>query len=204
MNEELAKYQEMAKAYLAKKERVNYYQTKSVYYESPDYSYLLAELSNDEVRQLKALKERYGEDFISHLSEVITDPDVISDMFFDEPVCIDLETIHHQYTFHLRTVNGEKVTSRSILVELSDDDYCRLLAWHLYDSHLVMNTLFYRDEELCRKIMRESMRYVSDGIVAMVDAPFVVTMDEALADADAIRKQNSLEKSVGYVGPLFF
>lgn len=204
MNEELAKYQEMAKAYLAKKERVNYYQTKSVYYESPDYSYLLAELSNDEVRQLKALKERYGEDFISHLSEVITDPDVISDMFFDEPVDIDLETIHHQYTFHLRTVNGEKVTSRSILVELSDDDYCRLLAWHLYDSHLVMNTLFYRDEELCRKIMHESMRYVSDGIVAMVDDPFVITMDEALADADAIRKQNSLEKSVGYVGPLFF
>lgn len=52
--------------------------------------------------------------------------------------------------------------------------------------------------------MHESMRYVSDGIVAMVDAPFVVTMDEALADTDAIRKQNNLKKSVGYVGPLFF
>ena len=203
MNEEFLNYQEMARVFLAKKERTNYYESKSINEPYPEYALMLISLSDEEISKIKGLKKYYGEDFVNHLSEVISDSDVVDDMFCGDPVDIDLENIHHQYAFNIRTVRGEEVSSRKILVELSDEDYCKLLAWHLYDSHLVLNTLFYRDEELCRKIMRESMRWVCDDFAPMVTDPFVLTMDEALADTELIRQENNLTKSTGFLG-LFF
>ena len=203
MKEEFQKYTEIAQAYLAKKERKNYYVTKGICEPYPDYCDYLAELTDDEVKQIRALKEQYGNDFISHLNEVIDDEDVIHDMFYGDPADIDLDDLRHQYTFTISKVNGKEVSTREVLVELTDDEYCKLLAWHLYDSHLVMNTLFYRDEALCRRIMREVMRYVCDDETPMISHPFVFTMDEALDDAEEIRQENGLTKSSGYVG-LFF
>lgn len=204
MNEEFQKYIEMSQAFLAKKERKNYYVAKSISDPYPDYCHNLAELTDEEVRQIRALKEQYGNDFINHLSEVIEDEDAISDMFYGDPVDIDLDDICHQYTFTIREVNGDQVTMiRKVLVELTDEEYIKLLAWHLYDSHLVMNTLFYRDENLCRRIMREVMRYVCDEDAPLISHPFVFTMDEALDDAEKIRQENGINKDSGYLG-LFF
>ena len=200
MNEEFEKYQELAKAYLAKKERKNYYESKGICEPYADYACMLVELSGEEVSMIRPLKEQYGEDFVHHLKEVYEDDDTISDMFYGDPVDIDLENTYHQYHFTIREVNDEKVSSRQILIHLTDEEYSKLLAWHLYDSHLVLNTLFYRDEQLCKRIMRESMRYVCHDECPLISNPFVLTMDEALADADEIRKENDLTKSVGYVG----
>lgn len=184
---------QLATEFLATKERENYYETKAIYEPIPDYSYMLTPLTDDEVRQIKALKERYGEEFIDHLDEFIDDPDVISDMFYGEPVDIDLETIHHQYKFSILSIQGEKVSSRSILVELSDEDYAKLLAWHLFDGKTMMNTLYYRDEKLYRKIMRGAMCYVLDeNDFLMFDDPFVVTLDEALADTAQILSTHNI------------
>jgi hypothetical protein len=193
----------LATAFLANKVRTNYYETKAIYEPYPDFVTTLAELSDEEVRKIRDLKHQYGKDFVNHLNEVINDPDVIHDMFCGDAVDIDLEHIHHQYVFNIRTVHGEEVTSRQILIELSDEDYIKLLAWHLYDSHLVLNTLFYRDEELCKKIMHDSMRWVCDGEAPMFSDPFVLTMDEALADADLIRQEHNLTKSPGFVGLIY-
>ena len=189
---------QLATEFLATKERENYYATKAIYEPIPDYSYMLTPLTDDEVRQIKALKERYGEEFIDHLDEFIDDPDVISDMFYGDPVDIDLENIHHQYKFSILSIQGEKVSSRSILVELSDDDYSKLLAWHLFDSHILMNTLFYRDEGLYKKIMRETMLYHTIEDIVIVDDPFIVTLDEALADTAQILSTHNITPSSGY------
>jgi len=64
MDEIFDKYQELAQAFLAKKERVNYYEAQ-VYYESEDEFYepdddtfsILVDLSDDEVAKLRDLKE---------------------------------------------------------------------------------------------------------------------------------------------------
>lgn len=189
---------QLAKKFLSKKDRVNYYESRGIAEPYADYACMLTPLTDEEVRQIKEVKERYGEDFVEHLNEVIDDPDVISDMFYGDPVDIDLETIHHQYKFTIRSVRGETVSSREVLVELSDDDYCKLLAWHLFDSHILMNTLFYRDEELYKKIMCDAMRWLSDDGIVMVDAPFVITMEEALADTEQILKENNLTQTEGY------
>lgn len=189
---------QLANEFLATKERENYYETKAICEPNPDYSYMLTPLADDEVRQIKDLKERYGDDFVNHLDEVIDDPDVISDMFYGDPVDIDLETIHHQYKFNIRSIRGEQVSSRSILVELSDEDYSKLLAWHLFDSHILMNTLFYRDEDLYKKIMRGAMCYEIFDDIVEVDDPFVVTLDEALADTAQIQTSHNITPDSGY------
>ena len=194
---------QLANEFLATKERKNYYETKGISEPYPDYAIELVELSDDMVSQIRTLKERYGQDFVNHLQEVIDDEDVISDMFYGDPVDIDLDYVHHQYTFTLHEVNGEKVSSRQILVGLSDKEYAKLLAWHLYDGHLVMNTLFYRDESLCRWIMHETMRYVCDDCAPLISNPFVFTMDEAQADADTIRETHNIVKDSAYLG-LFY
>lgn len=199
MNEEFEKYQEMAKTYLAKKERVNYYETLGYDEPYPDYVGIYTAISDDEVAKIRELRERYGEEFTDHLNEVIDDEDVIHDMFYGEPADIDLDTVYHLYRFTLSEVHGDKVSSRNILIQLSDEEYCKLLAWHLYDSHLVINTLFYRDEELARKLMRSSMNYFFDEICPMIDYPYVIVMDEALDDADIIRKENGLTKENAYL-----
>ncbi len=203
MNEELQKYQELAKTYLAKKGRVNYYETSSYYDLHDEIVGMLVELSDEEISKTRDLKSRYDKDFVSHLVEVFEDEDVVSDMFYAEPVDIDLDTIYHQYRFTLSEVDGDKVSSRQVLIQLSDEEYSKLLAWHLYDSHLVINTLFYRDENLARRIMREAMRYKCDDDAPLLSHPYVIVMDEALADADQVRQDNGLAKSPAFVGLSF-
>ena len=204
MNEELQKYQELAKTYLAKKDRVHYYETSSYYDLYDEIVSELVELSDEEVSQIRDLKTRYGKDFVNHLGEVFDDEDIISDMFYtDERLDIDIDTVYHEYRFTLSEVDGDKVSSRQVLIQLSDEEYTKLLAWHLYDSHLVINTLFYRDENLARRIMREAMRYKCDDDAPLLSHPFVIVMDEALADADQIRQDNGLTKSSGFVGLYF-
>ena len=204
MNEELKKYQEMIQTFLDKKERVNYYETTSYDNFNDQNVGMFVELSDEDVAKLRDLKVRYGEDFVNHLGEVFDDEDVISDMFYtEEYIDIDLDTIYHRYGFTISEVNGDKVRSRQVLIQLSDKEYSKLLAWHLYDSHLVINTLFYRDENLARRIMREAMRYKCDDDAPLLSHPFVIVMDEALADADQIRHDNGLAKDSGYVGLCF-
>ena len=204
MNEELKKYQEMIQTFLDKKERVNYYETTS-YYDLCDQNVgMFVELSDEDVAKLRDLKVRYGEEFVNHLGEVFDDEDVISDMFYtEEYIDIDLDTVYHRYGFTISEVDGDKVRSRQVLIQLSDEEYSKLLAWHLYDSHLVINTLFYRDENLARRIMREAMRYCCDDDAPLISHPFTIVMDEALADADQIRQDNGIKKEEGFVG-LFF
>ena len=204
MNEELQKYQELANGYLAKKDRVNYYETSSYSDFTDENVGMLVELSDEEVSKIRDLKARYDKDFVNHLGEVFDDEDIISDMFYtEERLDIDLDYVYHQYHFTLSEVNGDKVSSRQVLIQLSDEEYTKLLAWHLYDSHLVINTLFYRDENLARRIMREAMRYKCDDDAPLLSHPFVIVMDEALADADQIRQDNGLTKSSGFVGLYF-
>jgi hypothetical protein len=203
MNKEFEEYQELAKTYLAKKERVNYYETSSYYDLHDENVGMLVELTDEEISKIRDLKARYGKDFVNHLVEVFDDEDVVSDLFYAEPVDIDLDTIYHQYRFTLSEVDGDKVSSRQILIQLSDEEYTKLLAWHLYDSHLVINTLFYRDENLARRIMRDAMRCCCDDDAPLLSHPFVIVMDEALSDADRIRQDNGLTKSSGFVGLYF-
>ncbi|MBR2204706.1 MAG: hypothetical protein IJ914_11070 [Prevotella sp.] len=197
MKEELKEYKEMIQAFLDKKERTDYYETTSYdEFTHENVSMLVEYISDEELTKLRELKAHYGEDFVNHLIEVFDDEDFISDLFCGEYIDIDLDTVYHQYDFTICEVDGDKVDSRKFKVQLTDEEYSDLLAWHLYDNHLVINTLFYRDKILARKIMRNAMyEYSYDGMFYDIEHPFTIVMDEALADVAQIMQDNGIKKS---------
>ena len=134
----------LANEFLATKERKNYYESQSIYEPCPEYVGMLVDLSDDMVSQIRTLKERYGEDFVSHLHEVIDDEDLISDMFYGEPADIDLDHVRHQYAFNIHELKPDgTVSDCSQLVELKDDDYARLLGFSKNQGFTGILVIFY-------------------------------------------------------------
>ena len=191
----------LATEFLAKKERKNYYEFKVVQEPFADYVFPLNELSDEDVKRLRELKEKYQGAFVEHLSEAL-DEDTIDDLDCgDELVDIDLDNVQHQYRFKVHHLKQDgTVCSYDRLVMLTDEEYARLLAWHVFDNHLIINTLRYRDSNLYNRILREvDLYYWEDGIAIMQDDPYLVTMDEAKADAEMIMKENGIKQSSGYL-----
>lgn len=191
----------LATEFLAKKERKNYYEFKVVQEPFADYVFPLNELSDEDVKHLRELKEKYQEAFVKHLSEAL-DEDTIDDLDCgDELVDIDLDNVQHQYRFKVHHLKQDgTVRSYDRLVTLTDEEYARLLAWHVFDNHLIINTLRYRDCNLYNRILREvDLYYWEDHIAIMQDDPYLVTMDEAKADAEMIMKENGIEQTSGYL-----
>lgn len=191
----------LATEFLAKKERKNYYEFKVVQEPFADYVFPLNELSDEDVKHLRELKEKYQGAFVEHLSEAL-DEDTIDDLDCgDELVDIDLDNVQHQYRFKVHHLKQDgTVLSYDRLVTLTDEEYARLLAWHVFDNHLIINTLRYRDSNLYNRILREvDLYYWEDHIAIMQDDPYLVTMDEAKADAEMIMKENGIKQSSGYL-----
>ena len=192
---------EMAQQYLAKKERKNYYEFKIIDPPCPEYVYCKVELSDEEVEMLRQLKVKYPEDFCSHLDEIF-DEDTIDDFTCgDEIVDIDLDYVLHQYRFRVHHVKPDgTVSAYDRLVELKDDEYAKLVAFHIFDQHFIINTLRYHDDNLYSRILRGvDQYYYQDNIAMEVDDPYLVTMDEAQADAEAIVKEKGLKRVGGYL-----
>ena len=191
----------LAKEFLAKKERKNYYEFKVIQEPFAEYMCCLNELSNMDVKRLRELKEKYQEKFVEHLSEAL-DEDTIDDLDCDdELIDIDLDNVQHQYRFKVHHLKQDgTVRSYDRLVTLTDEEYARLLAWHVFDNHLIINTLRYRDSNLYNRILREvDLYYWEDGIAITQDDPYLVTMDEAKADAEMIVKENGINHTSGYL-----
>ena len=191
----------LANEFLTKKVRKNYYEFKVIQEPIADYVFILNELSDKDVERLRELKEKYQETFVDHLNEAL-DEDTIDDLDYgDELVDIDLDNVQHQYRFIVHHLKSDGIVrSYCRLVTLTDEEYARLLAWHVLDNHLIINTLRYRDSNLYNRILRGvDLYYWEDCIAIMEDDPYLVTMDEAKADAAMIVKENGIEQTPGYL-----
>lgn len=192
---------QLANEFLTTKERKNYYETKGYCETYDNNAGMLVELSDEMASQIRSLKERYGQDFANHLKEIIDDEDVISDMFYGNPVDIDLDYVYHQYTFKIHELKPDgTVISFPCNIDLKDEEYARLLAWHLYDDHLTINILRQRDSSLYDTITRgiDGHYYQEEGYL-WVDNPYVATLDEAKADSETIIRQHNIQRSSGYL-----
>lgn len=161
------------------------------------------ELSADDVARLRALKDKYGDAFVGHLDEVFSDPDVIYDFTGGgEILAIDLANVHYRYGVSLHELQPDgTVHTIHTRVAFSDDEYARLVAWHLYDEHLVINTLRYRDRKLYDSVLDGADLYHTDidGDCLFVSNPYLITLDEARADADLIVRQRGIQRDGGYL-----
>ena len=190
----------LANEFLAKKERKNYYEFTIIQEPIADYMCTLNELLDEEVERLRQLKAKYQELFVDHLNEALDEDTIDSLDCGDELVDINLDHVVHQYRFKVHHLKPDgTVTTYDRWVTLTDDEYARLLAWHVFDNHLIINTLRYRDSNLYSRILRGVDLYYWDDCIAMMeDDPYLVTMDEAKADAETILKENGIKPNDGY------
>ena len=192
----------LANEFLSTKERKNYYDFEAIDEECWENVIYANALSDDEVAQLRTLKEKFGKKFVEHLDEVYDDPDIIHDLTCGcEIVDIDLDHVAHRYACKIHELKPDgTISTYNQDVELSDDQYSKLLAWHLFDVHLTINTLRHRDNDLYLAVMRgiDNYYYQIEGYY-WVDNPYVATLDEAKADADTIMHQHDIQRDGGYL-----
>ena len=198
-------YMRMAQDYLAIKVRTPHYEIRSISEVTPVDGWLnLQSFSDEEMRQLLALRDKYGkEDFYNHLDEIF-DEDTIHDMIYgSEIISFDLDNEYYMYTFTCHEITDEGVRTRKIKINLTDETYARLLAAHLDDEDLTINSLRYHNKDLYELLVNcIDCKFCYEGIYEVYN-PYTVTMDEVRADAQKIREQHPdkfTEKSgkVGY------
>ena len=99
-----------------------------------------------------------------------------------------MSTIRSTYVYHQITPQG--VVTGNVKINLMDETYVRLLAHHLENKDLTINSLRYADKDLFDIVTRGvDVCFCYDGIYEVCE-PYTVTMDEIRADAQNIREQN--------------
>lgn len=185
-------YITMAQNYLSTKERTPYYEIRSISDCCPSdgWSNLLS-FSEEEMTQLLALREKYGnEEFFNHIDEVF-DEDTMHDMIYgSEIISFDLDTKYYMYNFVYHQITPNGLVTGKVKINLYDETYVQLLALHLENKDLTINSLRYADKELYDIVTRGvDHNFCYDDIYEVCD-PYTITMDEVRADAQKIREQH--------------
>ncbi len=181
----------LAQNYLATKERTPHYEIRSISdCCTADGWCNLQSFSKEEMAQLLALREKYGkEEFCNHLDEVF-DEDTLLDMIYgSEVISFDLDNEYYMYSFAYHQITDMGVTSGKVKLHLEDETYVCLLALHLENKDLTINSLRYADKNLYDIVTRGvDQNFCYDDIYEVCD-PYTITMDEAREDAQKIREQ---------------
>ena len=185
-------YITLAQNYLVTKERTPHYEIRSISDCCPADGWCnLVSFSDEEMTKLLALREKYGkDDFFNHLDEVF-DEDTLHDMIYgSEAISFDLDAEYYMYGFTYHQITPRGVVASKVDINLLDDTYVRLLAHHLENKDLTINSLRYADKSLYEVLIHGIDSHFCDEIAYFVTNPYTVTMDEVRADAEKIREQN--------------
>lgn len=192
----------LANEFLVTKERKNFYEFECID-EMFDKSVCYAnELSDDEVSKINQLKEKYPDNYVLHLNEIFDDPDDICNFSEgQELVSIDTDYVMHKYavTIYIVQLPNKQLQSFSDEIILTDVEYTRLLAWHLLYKNITMNSLYYYDRNLFSAITRniDNYFYQLEGYMMVANSPYCASLDEAIADAEAIINLYNIERFDG-------
>lgn len=182
----------LAQNYFATKERTPHYEIRSISDCCPADGWCnLVSFTAEEMTQLIALREKYGkEDFFNHLDEIF-DEDTLHDMVYgSEIISFDLDSVYFKYDFNYHEITDDGVKTGLAKVHLTDETYVKLLAHHLRDRNLNINTLRYADESLFDIVTERVGLYFYDDFAYCPLYPYTITMDEVKADAQKIREQH--------------
>lgn len=182
----------VSRDYLKQKERKNYYEVE-IYscFNCGEVCYYV-DIDDEDVATLNEMKKKYGDEYIKHLDETFEPDYFISLDSDDELLGINTDRVHHLYLFEVRGFEGENVVSRTARVPLTDEEYARLLAWHLACDWVTINKLPDFDRVLSGTIHRNALAALTadDGCFEMAAIPFTLIMKEVLSDAEIIRKKS--------------
>ena len=191
----------LANEFLTTKERSCFYQFTAFDDDNGREYNCYNELTADDIARLRALKDKYGDAFVRHLDEVFSDPDLVHDFTGGgEILAIDLDNVYYHYRLSIHEMNPDgSIRVDIVRVAFSDDEYARLVAWHIYDEHLTINTLRHRDRKLYDAVLDGADFYQSDEDCLIASNPYLVTLDEAQEDSDLIVQQHGIERDSGYL-----
>ena len=198
-------YAKLAKEYLAQKERQVYYTVTLCNEERPDEYCTLEKFTDEELEALHKLRDKYGKDqFVMHLDEIGID-DFIDFACGDEVLDIDLDYKSYRYEFGRHELRDDKLVRYTVLVELRDEEYIRLLALCLEDQTMNINKLKYVYKNGYDWIMHYVDATLSDDGFFCGSYPYLVTMDELFADVEQILTDHPelRRKGSGYTGYFF-
>ncbi len=196
----------LAQNYLATKEHTPHYEIRTISECCPADGWSnMRSFSEEEMTQLLALREKYGnEEFFNHLDEIF-DEDTLYDMIYgSEVIGLDLDNKNYTYTFAYHKITDKGVTSGEVKLHLEDETYVRLLALHLENKDLTINSLRYADKNLFEVVTRGVDYNFCYDCSYEVSDPYTITMDEVRADAQKVREQhpevfNNMHGIVGYI-----
>ena len=148
------------------------------------------------------MKEKYPDNYVLHLNEIFDDPDDICNFSEgQELVSIDTDYVMHKYavTIYIVQLPNKQLQSFSDEIILTDVEYTRLLAWHLLYKNITMNSLYYYDRNLFSAITRniDNYFYQLEGYMMVANNPYCASLDEAIADAEAIINLHNIERFDG-------
>ena len=136
--------------------------------------------------------------------ESFSDEDTLHDMIYgSDTIGFDLDTEYYMYSFTYHQVTSRGLVTGKVKINLWDETYARLVAHHLENKDLTINSLRYADKDLYDIVTRGvDQNFCYDGIYEVCD-PYTITMDEAREDAQKIREQHpekfaNMHGMVGY------
>lgn len=183
-------YGEIARTYLAVlKERTQYYQIKYICSnDGIEFWTGMQAFSDAEMASLKRLRDKYGDSqFFNHLDDAF-DPKTLNEIAPDEIVHFDLDDPQYLYDFNCHFLTPEGMQTLPVKVQLSDETYAKLLVALLADCRLNINKLKYANKEVYDQITHEvDLNFASGGIFS-AKYPYLITLDEAIADAQKIKE----------------
>lgn len=198
------KIREEVSQFLKKKPKNRIYLIRYLLEEYSDVFLKFSRFEPEELESLRQVIEKYGmENVNDHLDEVIEDEDYRSDLFPEYITDIDLDSEYNSYQFTMHYMKRDgSLHSRKIEVEWPLNDYARLLELCVADPSMNFNKLKFADEEIYNKLLRDTDCYnIEEGYFFVGSEPYLITMDEVMADADEIRKKfPELELKIGYKG----
>ena len=169
--------------------------------------YIVFQKFEPEIQEsLKKTIEKYGiENINKHLDEVIEDEDYRSDLFPDNISEINFDTEYNVYEFTMYLMKKDgSLKSQKIGVEWTSELYAHLLTLCVEDPGMNFNKLHYADKDLYLNLLYSVDSNNCDDGFYDSDLPYLLTMDEAMADADEIRKKfPELELKNGSIGYFF-
>lgn len=143
------------------------------------------------LESLQKAIEKYGiKNLNEHLDEVIEDEDYRSDLFPDNISEIDFDTEYNVYQFTMHSMKKDgSLQSLKIDVEWTSEMYARLLTLCVEDPGMNFNKLRYADKDLYLNLLYSVDSNNCDDGFYDSDLPYLLTMDEVMADAEEIRRQ---------------
>lgn len=184
--------QKLVKNYLSNKEKPTFYTCVTTDDFGYDRQEWLVQIDDEDLKALKALREKYGDDYINHTQGAI---DEWSDITMDGTArSLDLDHPHHLYALGIVTFEGDKAKRTEYMALLADEDHAKLVEHFVDYPNFNIHCLGLEDPDLYKRVMDEvEDHFRTDDETLMFRSTYAVTLDEAESDAAAIRKANNMD-----------